>query len=417
MGIKILHTGDWHLGQKFYDYDRTSEHRAFLDWLINYIKVENVDALLIAGDIFDVANPSSLAQRLFYNFLYEVTQCVKGLQIILIAGNHDSAARLEAPSVLMEVFNITIVGNVKRKPDDNSIDWSSLIIPLKDKSTQNTIAYCLAVPFLRNGDFDITIEQDHSYTDDVRNFYQNLYEEVAQINQDNLPIIAMGHLHTSNAMLSDSERGIRGGLEVVDINSFHPNIAYVALGHIHKAQKVGGFSHIRYAGSPIPMSFSEANYKHQVVDVKIDGVNPIEIQSVEIPLKVELKRAGLPNQPLPKEQLFEFLNQLPELTPDLNLEDAPYLEVNVLLDGPDLLINQEIKDALNNKYVRLARNVAYYPSVKDVEIIDIQNIEELKEISPLELLQKYYQNKYDVIMPDELTALFNEIISDLDQKD
>lgn len=417
MGIRILHTGDWHLGQKFYDYDRTSEHKAFLDWLIHYIETENIDVLLIAGDIFDVANPSSQAQRLFYNFLYEATQRVKGLQIILIAGNHDSAARLEAPSVLMELFNITVVGNVKRKLDDNSIDWSSLIIPLKDKLTQNTTAYCLAVPFLRNGDFDITIRQDHSYTDDVRNFYQNLYQEVTQINSENLPVIAMGHLHTSNAILSDSERGIRGGLEVVDINSFHPNIAYVALGHIHKAQKIGGHSHIRYAGSPIPMSFSEANYKHQVIDVRIDEINPIEIKSIEIPLNVELKRAGLPNQPLSKEQLFEFLNLLPEVSLDLNLEDAPYLEVNVLLDGPDLLINQEIKDALANKYIRLARNVAYYRSIKDSEIIDIQNIEELKEISPLELLQKHYQNKYGGILPDELISLFNEVISDLDQKD
>lgn len=417
MGLKILHTADWHLGQKFYDYDRINEHTEFLKWLINILSVESIDVLLIAGDIFDIANPSSQTQRLFYNFLYEATQQIPGLQIVLIAGNHDSAARLEAPSILMEAFNISVIGNIKRTESGKNLDLQSLILPLKAKNANEISALCLAVPFLRNGDLDLLDSTAENYTEKIKNFYQSLYQEAEKNNPSQLPIIAMGHLHTAHALLSDSERGIRGGLEVVDLESFNPNIAYVALGHIHKSQKIGNTDHIRYAGSPIPMSFSEANYKHQVIVLELIPDQSLQIKSIEIPKKVELKRIGSPLHPLAKEHLFEVLKQLPKLTDDLKQENAPYLEINVFLEGPDLLINQEIKEILADKYVRLARNVAYYPSDKDNQNISIQNIEELKEISPIELLQNHYQNKYGKTVPDELTVLFNQVVTELTQED
>ena len=145
--MKIIHTADWHIGQTFFGYDRFQEHQYFLDWLTDQITTQQIDVLLISGDIFDVANPSAQAQRQFYRFLRRVTEQNPGLQIILIAGNHDSASRLETPIPLLEEMNIQIRGTV-RKRADGTIDTEELIIELKDRSGKRQ-GWCLAVPYLR----------------------------------------------------------------------------------------------------------------------------------------------------------------------------------------------------------------------------------------------------------------------------
>ena len=142
--MKIIHTADWHIGQTFFGYDRFQEHQYFLDWLTDQITTQQIDVLLISGDIFDVANPSAQAQRQFYRFLRRVTEQNPGLQIILIAGNHDSASRLETPIPLLEEMNIQIRGTV-RKRADGTIDTEELIIELKDRSGKRQ-GWCLAVP-------------------------------------------------------------------------------------------------------------------------------------------------------------------------------------------------------------------------------------------------------------------------------
>ncbi len=149
--MKIIHTADWHIGQTFFGYDRFQEHQYFLDWLTDQITTQQIDVLLISGDIFDVANPSAQAQRQFYRFLRRVTEQNPGLQIILIAGNHDSASRLETPIPLLEEMNIQIRGTV-RKRADGTIDTEELIIELKDRSGKRQ-GWCLAVPYLRQGDY------------------------------------------------------------------------------------------------------------------------------------------------------------------------------------------------------------------------------------------------------------------------
>lgn len=413
MGLRILHTADWHLGQRFYDYDRTEEHEHFLNWLVDVIEKEQIDVLLIAGDIFDVTNPTSAAQRLFYNFLYNATHRVAGLQIILTAGNHDSPARLEAPAVLMETFNVSVIGAVKRNSIDNEPDWQSVIIPLMNRKKEIK-GYCLAVPYLRPGDYEIDQTIENPYNSGIYTFYQQLYLFAQNQNKESLPIIAMGHLHTAKAVISDSEKGIRGGLEVVESDAFPQGLSYVALGHIHKAQTVGGKSNMRYSGSPLPMSFSEVNYKHQVIVADIESHQEVKIQEIPIPRLVDLKRIGTPVHPLPKKELLQELQNLPDKEM-IDGDAAPYLEINILLDSPDLMINQEIKDVLLTKHVRLARNVAYYPSKGEVEELDIRNIEDLKDISPLEMLSKHYQNKYSTNLPDELIQLFNVVLSDIQQ--
>ncbi|MBR7133948.1 MAG: exonuclease subunit SbcD, partial [Bacteroidaceae bacterium] len=108
--MKIIHTADWHLGQTFYGYERAYEHRIFLSWLAKQISDREIDALLISGDVFDNPNPSAEAQSMFYDFIKRLTTENPQLRIVITAGNHDSAARLEAPAPILEGFNVTIRG-------------------------------------------------------------------------------------------------------------------------------------------------------------------------------------------------------------------------------------------------------------------------------------------------------------------
>ena len=159
--IKLIHTADWHLGQVFFGNDRSSEHGHFLDWLASLLHDRQTDALLISGDVFDVANPSAASQRMFYHFLRRISAENPGLQVVIIAGNHDSAARLEAPLPLLEEINVTIKGVLKRT-SEGEIDFDDLIIKL-DNSEGKAEALCMAVPFLRQGDYPSVETEGNPY--------------------------------------------------------------------------------------------------------------------------------------------------------------------------------------------------------------------------------------------------------------
>ena len=171
--MKILHTADWHLGQTFYEYDRREEHLHFLEWLKQQIRQHEIDVLLIAGDVFDSPNPSAESQRMYYRFLREVTSENPSLQIIIIAGNHDSAARLEAPNPLLENMNVTVRGVVRRNAEGD-IDLQHLIVPLYTEG--EVTAYCLAVPYLRQGDYPSA----ENYSKGVQLLYEQLFNEVKE---------------------------------------------------------------------------------------------------------------------------------------------------------------------------------------------------------------------------------------------
>ena len=151
--IRILHTADWHLGQTFFGYDRAEEHKAFLDWLAEEIRQNEIDALVIAGDVFDVSNPSAASQRIYYEFIYRVTAENPKLQIVIVAGNHDSAARLEAPLPLLQAMRTEVRG-VVRKLEGGEIDYDHLTIELKNREGEAEVL-CMAVPFLRQGDYPV----------------------------------------------------------------------------------------------------------------------------------------------------------------------------------------------------------------------------------------------------------------------
>ena len=410
MALKIIHTADWHLGQSFFGYDRQPEYTAFLKWLAETVADRQIDVLLIAGDVFDVANPSASAQRQFYHFLKEINLANPGLQVVVVAGNHDSAARLEAPNPLLEELGIAVVGVVKRN-ESGEIDFNSLLLPLRhrDGSVQ---AYCMAVPFLRQGDYPPTDQKDqNTYVAGVERMYRGLYEFAMEKAGTELPLVAMGHLHVLGAELSDddrSERVIMGGLESVTSDSFPRELAYTALGHIHKAQKVGGREEVRYSGSPLPMSFSETNYRHQVVLVTLDGRTPASIEPLIIPQTVALIR--VPKVPVPPALVLEALRALPDKPKtDSACAFAPFLEVRVLLTEPAPGFRNEVEEVLANKFVRLVSIVPSYPKQAGNTEERVLSIHDLQQIDPLDMIKRTYESKYANALPESLERLFREV--------
>lgn len=408
--MKILHTADWHIGQLFHEYDRTYEHQQFLNWLVDTLQTEQIDVLLISGDVFDISNPSASSIKMFYSFLNKATRANPDLQIIITAGNHDSASRLEAPKPLLESSNVHIIGLVEKDAEGN-IDYQKLLVPIHDDS-KNVKIWCLAIPFLRMGDYPTILNCANPYTEGVAALYKDAFEYASLKKQDGQTIIAMGHLHTHHAEVSDldkTERLIMGGVECIPATAFHHDIKYVALGHIHKAQRIGGKEHIRYSGSPLPMSFSELNYKHQVIVFELDE-EISELKSIEIPLSVPLQR--IPQTPLPLHEVIGLLDNLPIM--DNNLQTVPFLEVRILLDGPEPALRHKVETALAGKRVRLAKIDVKYPA-STLQAPEFITPDELNELQPIDVFGKVYQSRYNIDVPNDILQLFKQVAEEVNQ--
>lgn len=408
--MKILHTADWHIGQLFHEYDRTYEHQQFLNWLVDTLQAEQIDVLLISGDVFDISNPSASSIKMFYSFLNKATRANPDLQIIITAGNHDSASRLEAPKPLLESSNVHIIGLVEKDAEGN-IDYQKLLVPIHDDS-KNVKIWCLAIPFLRMGDYPTILNCANPYTEGVAALYKDAFEYASLKKQDGQTIIAMGHLHTHHAEVSDldkTERLIMGGVECIPATAFHHDIKYVALGHIHKAQRIGGKEHIRYSGSPLPMSFSELNYKHQVIVFELDE-EISELKSIEIPLSVPLQR--IPQTPLPLHEVIGLLDNLPIM--DNNLQTVPFLEVRILLDGPEPALRHKVETTLAGKRVRLAKIDVKYPA-STLQAPEFITPDELNELQPIDVFGKVYQSRYNIDVPNDILQLFKQVAEEVNQ--
>ena len=278
--LTLLHTSDWHLGRRLYGKPRYDEFKQFLDWQLQTLREQKVDVLLIAGDIFDTTAPSNQAQNLYYDFLSQVcdTEC---RHVIIVAGNHDSASFLEAPKQLLKAFNIHIIGSMTDTLTDE-------VITLLDKAGQPELIV-MAVPYLRDRDVR-TVGHGERLDDKERKLAQGIKAHYAQIadiaiaqqaqlqakHKRSIPIVATGHLFTVGGQTMEGD-GVRdlyvGSLGSIGAEIFHPQIDYVALGHLHIPQAVGGQPHIRYAGSPIAMGFGESRQQKQVHLLRFDA-NP-----------------------------------------------------------------------------------------------------------------------------------------------
>ncbi|MGB2683302.1 MAG: exonuclease SbcCD subunit D C-terminal domain-containing protein [Candidatus Competibacter sp.] len=405
--MRLLHTADWHLGQNLHTFERGREHQRFLDWLLDTLETERIDALLIAGDIFDNANPSAAAQRQFYRFLAAAKRRLPRLDLAIIAGNHDSAGRLEAPAPLFEAFDAAVVGHTTRDAE-GAIECDRLIAPLRDCNGDIAV-WCLAVPFLRPGDVPRVETDGDPYLKGIEALYQRTLERALKRQENGQAIVALGHCHMRGGLLSEeSERRIViGGIEALPVETFDPAISYAALGHLHRAQAVGGQQRVRYSGSPLPMSFTEVGYRHQVIRVDLDGSSLTETASIPIPRFVDLLR--IPAQPAP---LTEALDALAALDlPDLPFEDRPYLEARVRLDAPEPGLRARIEAVLEDKPVRLARIEPSYSRASDGDPADHpQSLDELSRLQPDEIFSKLHWGKYGAEPAPELLAAFRELL-------
>ncbi|AMW78081.1 exonuclease sbcCD subunit D [Acinetobacter sp. TGL-Y2] len=362
MTVRFLHTSDWHLGQFFHNHDRDYEHTQFLKWLLNQIQEKQPHALLIAGDIFDVINPASAAQKQLYQFLADAYDIAPHMQTLMIAGNHDSGYRIEQVEPLLEKFNAKTVG-VVHKNSAGLLDLDRLLIPIYNEQKQ-VVAWCLALPFLRPA--EITGLNEHTLNNQsaIAYIHQQLIAEAKARKSDDQALILMSHAHMQGGETSDSERPIViGNEEALSTALFDEVIDYVALGHLHKPQKVGQ-DHIRYSGSPIPLSFSEINYKHQVVEVTIDPTQNddtrFQYQPIFIPRTVGLMRVRAELK-----ELIEKIKSLPsgEIA---HLSARDFLEIEYTTDAPPPVdLRQQIELALPKDCYRLLRISRVYRKSAD----------------------------------------------------
>ena len=404
--MRLLHTSDWHLGQTLHNFERGYEHQRFLDWLLDTLVAERVDVLLVAGDVFDNANPSAASQKQLYVFLQQARARLPALQLLVVAGNHDSAGRLEAPGPLLAAHGTHVIGHLLRD-EDGEIDLERLLLPLSGADGQ-VQAWCLAVPFLRPGDVPKLPAGDtqDAYLGGIALLYRQLADLALARRQPGQAILAMGHCHmVGGEMSNDSERRIViGGTEMLPSGIFDASIAYAALGHLHKAQAVGGQEHIRYCGSPIPLSFAEVNYRHQVLCLDIDGEQLREVRAIEVPRAVPLLR--VPATPAP---IDEVLAQLAALdVPDAPTEAQPFLEVRVRLDAPEPGLRTRIETALDGKRVRLAKIET--SSAARSSAPENMTLDQLGQLQPDDILRRLYLQKYGRPAPPELLSALAELL-------
>ena len=414
MSVRFLHTSDWHLGQFFHNHDRDYEHIQFLNWLLRQIQEKQPHALLIAGDIFDVINPASAAQKQLYQFLADAHDLAPHMQTLMIAGNHDSGYRIEQVEPLLEKYNAKTVG-VIRKNEHGQLDLDRLLLPIYDEQN-NIVAWCLALPFLRPAEITGLNDQTTQTQSAIAYIHQQLIAEAKARKTPEQALILMSHAHMQGGETSDSERPIIvGNEEALSTALFDEVIDYVALGHLHKPQKVGQ-DHIRYSGSPIPLSFSEINYKHQVVDVHLDptrnDAERFQYEALYIPRTVELVRI---REELPK--LIEKIKNLAQGEID-NLNARHFLEIEYTTDAPPPVdLRQQIELALPSNRYRLLRISRIYQ--RQSESQGQSSSIDLAPPTPATLFANIWQKmgyELDASVQRDFQQLLAEAQHDLDEK-
>lgn len=410
--MKILHTSDWHLGHQLHGYNRDYEHQAFLDWLADTLEQQQIDALLVAGDIFDTANPPASAWRMLYRFMARLAKTMPQLDVVMIGGNHDSPSKLDAPHELLKAFDLHMVGGIHRDKA-GQLDHQRMLVPLTNKSGEQS-AWVLAVPFLRSADLRT---EDLSESDDrLIKGVETLYAEMTQVAREQRnpeqALIGMGHAFMASGKLSEmSERRVLGGNQhALPASIFADDISYVALGHLHLAQRVAKQEHIRYSGSPLPLSMSERGYKHQVVVVELDGEQVVDIEPISIPRVVDMLK--IPASPATLDQVLDELAALD--AEEVPREQQPLLEVHVLLDKPQALLREKVLQALEGKAVRLAKITPHY---QQQEQQDNWGHRRLSDVSPQQVFALSWAKKYDGEPNEEMAAAFESLLFQLEDSE
>ena len=388
--MRILHTSDWHIGHKIYDQSRTDEHIQFLDWLVDIILQRNVDVLLISGDIFDSSVPSAQAMDMYYRFLFNLYKMTHA-HAVIIAGNHDSAIRLAAPAQFLRMARIHVVGGIRDSPQE-------CVVRLQIDGTNISLA---AVPYLHEGDIlsHVSLERDIERSLRYREALKKIYEDCMSTMSTDTIRILMGHFFIDGSTSGDSERLIQiGGIQPVNTEDLPCNADYIAMGHLHRPQEIKwNGCPIVYSGSPIPLSFKEAEYDKKVF--LIDVGTTCTINEVKVPIFRELVRIE---------------GDLDEVIMRANFEDwnDAYIEVKVLLEGARIGIGDRIRQAFASRGGRVLVVESVLPDADNRESI---SAEDVKTKSPEEIFQDFYEHTFgEYGSSDEMNDLlttFKELLT------
>ena len=394
--MKILHTSDWHLGHRLLDQSQQEEQSLFLDWLLEYIAANRIDVLLVSGDIFDVGVPSAIAQKLYYDFLIRLHHsCCR--EVIITGGNHDAPSTLNAPKELLNSLSIRVVGKATDPISDEifrlSVDGEELIVA--------------AIPYLRDQDIRRAVAAEsgeeivNRYKTALMNHFAEAATFCAEMKAPDTTVIAMGHLFVVGGRTSESEQSIYvGSLGDTGADDFPALFDYVALGHLHRAQRVGGKEHIRYSGSPCVLSFSEAGQDKKIVLIET-GKTP-DIKEITVP---EFRKIV---------QLSGTVESCKSQLLNLHCENhplIPWVEVILSNAGEAATGYKEIHDFARNIQPEVLK-----VTVKDAQKYDnlkslVENASHIKSFTPLEVFRlRCDELQIDLNEKPEMLDAFNEIL-------
>ncbi|MBL9078114.1 MAG: exonuclease SbcCD subunit D C-terminal domain-containing protein [Planctomycetes bacterium] len=442
--MRILHTADWHLGHTLRGHSRHAEHAHFLRWLVATVVEREVDALLLAGDVFDSANPPAPAWRLWFGFLGELKRARPSLQVVVIAGNHDSAARLEAPQDLLAAFDVRIVGAIARGADGR-LGVDDLLVPLRGRDGA-VAAWCAAIPFLRSsdvlalvppplpadapppaglpaaGDFVLprpvvdapTVAEGDPLLDGMRTLHAELFAAARARRLPGQALVALAHGYLVGGALSElSERKVLGGNQhALPLDLFPDECAYVALGHLHRPQQLAGREHVRYSGSPIPLSMPEREHAHHVVFVDLAGERLQKVWSLRVPRLVPLVR--VPERgALAPDAALAAIDALPPRDPSHDDELRPLVEVAVRLEQPAPGIGERIAQRIADRDVRLVR-VEVELTGDGAPAGALPRGTELTSLSPEQVFARRYARDHRGEVPPALLAAFRQLLDEVE---
>lgn len=402
--MRVLHTSDWHLGHTLRgEVTREHEHATFLAWLLETCARERVDALVITGDVFDSATPPASAERMWFEFLAAARRACPVMDIVAIAGNHDSPARLGAPSSVLRELGVHVIGGLPRTAG-GALDLDRILIPIA-----NGRGLVAAVPFLRPVDVAAECE------DPLTAIYGEVVAAARERRGAEQALIVMGHLYVAGADAEYlSERRVTiGGVESAPLRLFPADIDYVALGHIHRAQRVGRPS-IRYAGAPISLALDESGYSHSVATIDFVDGRLGEVRQLPVPQAIEIvrvpKRGAAP--------LAEVLAALDALPPLISVEDParPYLEIVVALDRPEPKLRSLIEMALDGKRARLVylhiEHTGDGAALAD-RVDLLRGTRRLAELDPREVFTRLWARKHAEPPAAEVVAGFEQLLAEV----
>jgi exonuclease SbcD len=406
--MKILHTSDWHLGRSLYGRKRYREFAAFLDWLIDCIQTQQVDVLLVAGDVFDTATPSNRAQELYYRFLCKVAaSCCR--HVVVIGGNHDSPSFLNAPAELLRALDVHVVGAMTEHPEDE-------VIVLRDDQDRPEAIVC-AVPYLRDRDVrtvragETIEEKGENLARGIRDHYHKILEIAECRRQDvapEIPLLVMGHLFTAGGSTVEGD-GVRelyvGSLAHVGTDIFPASIDYLALGHLHTPQRVNRADHMRYSGAPIAMGFAEAIKQKKVILVDFAADRELVIREIPVPCFQPLERIS--------GTLDEILARISELQTQ---QSTAWLEIEYT--GGEIIAN--LRELLDEVLTGSANEVLRIQNRRVVDrVIGAINEEEtLDDLNDHDVFVRCLDT-HEVPEAErvELLACYQEIITSLTEED